>query len=119
MSEAPSFRTFFGDGERAFALTPILIAELERKCGCGVGALFKRVGAQEFYFADLLEIVRLGLVGGGENPKIAASLVEVYAASRPLIEVLPLALSILETSFFGRPQDEGVQSIAQEERAAE
>jgi hypothetical protein len=106
MTTAPSFRAFFGDGEREFRLTPILIAELERKTGAGIGALYKRVLSQGFYHADLTEIVRLALVGGGESPKIAASLTEVYAANRPLIETLPLALSILETAFYGAPQDQ-------------
>jgi hypothetical protein len=110
MPEAPSYRAFFGDAERAFCLTPELIVELERKTRAGIGGLCRRLFAGDFHHADVLETIRLGLIGGGETPQVAASLIAVYAANRPLAETYPLAVGILETVWFGR-----VQSIAQED----
>lgn len=101
MSDAPTHRQFFGDGERAFRLTPELVTELERKTGRGIGGLCKSVFAAEFRHADVLETIRLALVGGGEKAEVAASLVAAYAANRPIVEVFPLAVAILETAFFG------------------
>ena len=60
----------------------------------------------------MLETIRLALIGGSEKPEVAASLVLVYGAERPINEVLPLAVSALETAFFGRPT---VQIPANEE----
>jgi hypothetical protein len=98
---SPAYRVFFGDAEREFILTPPLILELERKTGVGVGGLSKRLFAGDFRYSEIMEVIRLGLIGGGEQPKRAAELVDAYAASRPLAETFPLAVSILETAFFG------------------
>lgn len=103
--KSPTFKTFFGDAERAFTLTPVLIEELERKAGAGIGAIAKRLFAGQFAHKDMLETIRLALIGGGETPEVAASLVMVYAAERPINEVLPVAVAVLETAFFGRPSE--------------
>ena len=105
-SEAPSFVTFFGDATRTFRLPPELISELERKTNRGIGGLCKSVFVGDFRHVELTETIRLALIGGGEKPEAAASLADVYAGHRPLAEVLPLAVAILETVFFGNPAPE-------------
>lgn len=107
MTGSPTHRQFFGDGERTFSLTPVLIVELERKTGAGIGGLCRRLFAGDFRHADLTETIRLALIGGGEAPEDAAALVATYAAHRPLAETYPLAVAILETVWFGT-----VQSVA-------
>lgn len=104
MPDAPSHVAFFGDAERTFRLTPDLIVELERKTGAGIGGLARRFFASEFHHGELLEIIRLALIGGGERPQVAASLVAAYAAPLPVMELYALALPILETVMFGRVQ---------------
>jgi hypothetical protein len=99
-------RAFFGDGERDFRITPELILELERKTNAGIGSLCRRLFAGDFAHADLCEVIRIALVGGGADPKDAASLVTAYAISRPLSEIYPLAVSILETLWFGAAKKE-------------
>lgn len=101
MTEAMTHRAFFGDGERAFHITPPLVVELERKTGVGIGGLCRRLFAGDFRHADVTETIRLALVGGGTEPKEADALVAAYAVSRPLSETYPLAVSILETLWFG------------------
>ena len=102
MPDLPSHRAFFGDAERRFVLPADLIVELERKTGTGIGALCKRVSAGEFAHSDMLETIRLALIGGGETPQSAASLVATYAAARPIMEAYPLAIAVLETTMFGK-----------------
>ena len=92
---------FFGDRERAFAIMPALIPELEAKTGAGVGSLCRRLFAGDFSHGDLTEPIRLALIGGGAAPKEAAPLVAPYVTGRPLAEVYPLAVAILETLWFG------------------
>jgi hypothetical protein len=94
--------TFFGDGEHTFKLTPELIRELETKCG-PVGALSNRVFSRNFAQADISEIIRLALVGGGTAPKRAAELIAAYVDGRPLVETYELAAKILERALFGNP----------------
>lgn len=101
-----TFTAFFGDRERTFRLTPALVAELERQVGAGVGLVFRRLVAGEFKHADLVETVRLALIGGGETPEDAATLAKTYAAERPVAEVLPIALGVFESLWFGAPAKE-------------
>jgi len=96
---------FFGDGEKTFALTPALIPELERTTGNGIGALFNRITAREFRFHDVLETVRLGLIGGGTTPKEAADLIATYGVNRPISETLAIAITLLSVVMFG-PEDQ-------------
>jgi hypothetical protein len=106
MSNDMTHRAFFGDAERDFKLTPPMIVELERKTGAGIGALCRRLFAGDFQHADCTETIRLALVGGGAAPKEADALVKAYAIERPLGEIYPLAVAILETLWFGKPNDQ-------------
>ena len=99
-------RAFFGDRERAFCITPPLIIELERKAGTGIGGLCRRLFAGEFKHADVTETIRLALIGGRTSPQEAEALVAAYAINRPLSETYPLAVSILETLWFGAAKKE-------------
>jgi hypothetical protein len=92
---------FFGDGEKTFALPAEQILELERKIGAGIGAIYARVMTGQFQFADLMEIIRLGLIGGGTSPKNAQALVDAYARPTPVIESFQLAADILEARWSG------------------
>ncbi len=94
---------FFGDRECSFALPADLIIELERKTGAGIGTLCKRVFGGNFALADLFETIRLGMIGGGTTPADAAALVNTYAKGRPLAEIFPLAVAVLELAYFGSP----------------
>ncbi|MER9203029.1 gene transfer agent family protein [Mesorhizobium sp. M0933] len=94
---------FFGDGERSFALTPDLIIELERKTGAGIGSLCLRFPEGNFRHAELVEIIRLALIGGGTTPNEAAALAESYAAKRPLSESFPIAVAVLQAVWNGAP----------------
>ena len=102
MPDLPTHKAFFGDGERKFCLTPPLILELERVTGTGIGGLSRRFFGGEFKHQELLEVVRLGLIGGGESPQTAASLVATYATPLPVMELYGLALPIIETVMFGK-----------------
>lgn len=96
-----SITSFFGDQDHTFTLTDEMLIELETKTGTGIGALFQRLMAQAFKLADLAEVIRLGLIGGGMNPQEADRLVSTYARNRPITEVMPLATAILAARWLG------------------
>jgi len=104
---------FFGDGEKTFALTHPMILELERKTGHGIGALFDRIRHSQFAFTDLIEVIRLGLIGGGTSAAEADALVKTYAIARPLGESLAIALGILSTLFFGADESDHLDESGQ------
>ncbi|QWW69342.1 gene transfer agent family protein [Rhizobium sp. WYJ-E13] len=101
-------RAFFGDGEKSFAFpTRELIEELERKTDVGIGALFRRFRASDYSLSDVLQTIRLGLIGGGVSPVEADQLVTVYGVGRPLAEIFAVADGVITALFFGNKDDQG------------
>jgi hypothetical protein len=101
---------FFGDAEHRFALTPWAQAELEKLTGVGMGALCLRLPHGDFRIVEIVETIRLALIGGGMPPQDAARLVDSYAKPRPLGETFPLAARILYRLWNGKdpePEAEG------------
>lgn len=96
---------FFGDADYTFALTDDMILELERKTGVAIGAIYLRAVNMAFALTDLVEIIRLGLIGGGMASEQAKTLTTTYAANRPISETYPLAMDILDARW-GEPKDE-------------
>ena len=97
---------FFGDGEHSFALTDDMITELERLSDLGIGALFQRCVNMQFKLSDLVEIIRLGLIGGGVTPEQAAQLTDTYGRNRPIGELYPLAMDILDARWSAADENE-------------
>jgi hypothetical protein len=116
----------FGDGSYTFALPLPQIAELQRKTGAGIGALFARVikgayqvrgevqldpGSAQFYALDVIETIRHGLIGGGKgmvngeetkvDPQLANRLVDTYVLGYPLADSWSKAASILGACIVG------------------
>jgi hypothetical protein len=92
---------FFGDGVHAFKLTAPMIIELERTTGTGIGGLCKRMFNSEFRLLEITEVIRLAMIGAGENPEAANALAKAYLTDQPLGAAYPLAVSILEALMFG------------------
>jgi hypothetical protein len=92
---------FFGDADHTFTLTDPMIVELERLTGQGIGTIYQRAVALAFSASDLVEVIRLGLIGGGMAPQNAMQLTDTYARNRPLAETYPLALDILDARWNG------------------
>lgn len=88
-----------------FRLAIAQIAELEEKCGLGIAALHRRVASGDWYARDLVETIRLGLIGGGALPVPALKLVARYVEARPLMESVPVATLILVAALIGVPDD--------------
>jgi hypothetical protein len=106
---------FIGDREYPLALGPAEIAELERLCGSGIGAIARRLFRGEFSHREITETVRLALIGAGETPKNAAALVEMYLTRAPIAAGYEIAIGIMEHAWFGRAKDVG-DVIAAESR---
>lgn len=97
---------FFGDGKHVFALTDDMIAELERIADLGIGAMYLRCVKMHFTLAHLVEVIRLGLIGGGTTPERAAQLTDTYGRNRPISELYPLAVDILDARWGGAANEE-------------
>lgn len=100
---------FYGDGEYPFHFKTKLVPELERLTGAGFGSIYGRIVRHEFEMGDVVETIRLGLIGGDMAPEKAAALTEVYFGSRPFEQDWLLAIEIL-SAFYSGPDDQGTKS---------
>ncbi|EIZ83691.1 hypothetical protein WYO_3704 [Methylobacterium sp. GXF4] len=107
MSEADTSRTLvtapFAGRECRFQLRLGEMAELERLCGAGIGAIFMRLGTHQFSHRDVWDTIRLSLEGGGMSG-IAASALVVRYQNEPLMDYLPLAGQIVAAAVNGVPK---------------
>lgn len=107
MSEADTSRTLvaaaFAGRECRFQLRLGEMAELERLCGAGIGAIFMRLGTHQFSHRDVWDTIRLGLEGGGMSG-IAASAMVLRYQDEPLMDYLPLAGQIVAAAVNGVPK---------------
>ena len=103
---------FFGDKTYTFRLTPPMVVELQHLTGVGIAALYHRVMNAQFHLTDLIETIRLGLIGGGLSPVIAQRLIDAYAYGRPIMEIFPLAADILDAAWSGTPDPDTTPALA-------
>lgn len=101
----------WADGTYLFALKLKQIEELQRLCGAGLGEIAQRLLVERRWFvSDIVETIRLGLVGGGTPAVRARELIETYLEGRPLADprdpanALATAQAIITAAYFGVPE---------------
>ncbi len=119
MMNSPSHTAFFWEQDRVVCLSPDLIIELERKTGHGIGELCRKLFRGDFRHLDLLETIRLALIGGGTEPKEASALIASHAATQPLGTMFALAVQILEVAYFGTTDTPLADDAKAEDQAAQ
>ena len=82
-----------------------MITELERLTETGIGAFYQRAVSMLFKSDELAHVIRLGLIGGGSSPEQAATLTTTYGTNRPIHELYPIAMDILDARW-GEPKEE-------------
>lgn len=90
MSLKPEVILHFGDAEYLFRLNGKEIEELQKVCGnIGFAAIYQRVNLGVWFWRDLYEVARLGLIGGGMGAIEAKGLTDFYIghtkANYPLV----------------------------------
>jgi Phage tail tube protein, GTA-gp10 len=90
----------FADGTYVFRLALGQWRELQEKLNAGPQELYERLILRRWKVDDPREIIRLGLIGGGQvKPVDALKLVDRYCfPERPMLETLPLAIEIVAES---------------------
>lgn len=114
MSLRPEVLLHFGDGEYLFRLNGKEIEELQKVCGVngqpiGFAAIYQRVALGVWFWGDLYQTVRLGLMGGGMGAKDAKDKADFYIghtkANYPLVagpdNPQSIALAVLGAAMHG------------------
>ncbi|KGM34994.1 gene transfer agent family protein [Inquilinus limosus] len=98
----------WADGTYLFALKLKQIEELQRLCNAGLGEIAQRLLVERRWrVGDIVETIRLGLIGGGLPAVRARELVDTYLDGRPLADPrdpanpLTTAQAVIMAAYFG------------------
>ena len=85
----------FGDGPRVFALPIKQLQALQERRNAGPLALVRTIETGNWQVEDVIDTLRLGLIGGGLPLHQADALVQTGVADLGLVEAARLAVLIL------------------------
>lgn len=115
MSADGSITLAWGDGDHKFRLALGELRELQETINkprvligadpIGPMSLLRLLRGIDAWPDEVREVLRIGLIGGGEKPLEAARLVKNYVDGRPLAESCPPAAAVLTAALVGVPDD--------------
>lgn len=95
----------WGDGTYKFRLAWGELIELQEKTDAGPSFILDKFYNGDWKVQYISEVIRLGLIGGGQTPSEALKLTRRYVESRPPFENLSTAQGILAIALLGAPED--------------
>lgn len=99
--------TDFAGAQRCFRLRVGEIADIEQACGkIGIGAIYLRVSAHQYFQQDVSNVIKYALIGGGMPSVEAKHLVDGRMDITPLTQMQALAVDILVATFAGIERDD-------------
>jgi Phage tail tube protein, GTA-gp10 len=105
MSTSGGTTLLWADGEYHFRLRIKELRELQDKCDAGPAEIMMRLATHRWRVDDILQAIRLGLIGGGMSPTEALVLVSRYVEQRPLAENVVIATEIIAAAVSGDPRE--------------
>lgn len=106
----------WGDGEYKFRLGVGELRELQDKCSAGPPAIFDRLVKNQWLVDDVLQPLRLGLIGGGlDATKALAKIGKYIGPGNFALHVVP-AILVLQAAMF--PAEDDLPGKAQAAAAA-
>ena len=105
MSSDGSITRAWGDGEHRFRLRIGELRELEAKREAGAFEIYSRLASGSWRVDDIVEVLRLGLIGGGIAPVMALGLTAKYVTPTSFLENVVAAREVLLCALFGDPAD--------------
>lgn len=105
----------FGDGTYGFRLPIGQLEELQEKTGIGPFKLAQRMISGDWHTQDVIQTIRLGLIGGGMKSDVALRLVRNYAQEEGRwLENVDLAQRVIWAALAGAPEEEPGKDVAPE-----
>lgn len=92
-------------GEHTFALRLGELRKLQDSCQAGPEEVLTRLRKGTWRVDDIVEPLRLGLIGGGMSTSEAGPLVTKVIQQNALVEFRVAALSIMAHALYGPPDD--------------
>lgn len=97
---------FVGDDEYPLLLKIKQMRILQTSLNSGPSLIAERLQTGQWFVDDIIETIRLGLIGGGMADREAKRLVEDYVAEGALLQYLPVAIKTIITALIGDAEDQ-------------
>ena len=104
---------FVGEGKYDLQLTIGELIQLQEKTGVGPHTLMKRFETGEWFVQDIIETVRLALIGGGMNPREAYEVVSRVIRSGYLLDYVMTSYACVRAALAGKEEDEPEEGKAE------
>jgi hypothetical protein len=109
----------WADGQHKFNVAKLkCVLELEEKCGVGFAEIYQRLVQGKWYFNDIRETLRLGLIGGGLPPDRALALINRYVDGEPMAQNVLPAQAVIMAALVG-VQGDNPEKKTEADRAKE
>lgn len=106
MTRSAEITLLFYDAEYPFRLGVGELRQLQEKCGeRGPQRLLRDLSLGEWHVDDVIQPIRIGLIGGGMKPEDAAKLVNARTEDQPLSGLVLFAVAVLQAAIVGVPSD--------------
>lgn len=112
MSADGSIELTWAGEERRFRLAIGQLRELQEAVNKNRGAnpigpwsLYQLISKGDAWPDELREVIKLGLIGGGTKLELVPGLLKRYVEERPILESVPVAMSILGVALLGDVTD--------------
>jgi hypothetical protein len=102
----PAIELVWDGGEHPFQLNVGELRALQAKCDAGPMYVLTRLLSVQWYVDDVLETIRLGLIGGGMDEALARKLVDAHVPAHRMHKNVPLAANILRHSIMEEDADD-------------
>lgn len=93
-------------GEHSFRLGIAELEAVQQNTDCGPEHLLNRINAGQWYLSDLMQVLRLGLIGGGMPHVQALKVIRNAFEQNPGIEFKVPAQAVLAHCLYGPPEDQ-------------
>lgn len=105
MSRSADITLEWPDKERTYRLGIKELRKLQEALDAGPMQVFIRLSDQSWRVDDILEVIRIGALGGGATIDEARTILTQWVEMRPVAESLPYAQAILAAALHGVPDD--------------
>lgn len=110
----------FADGTYTFRLAWGGLEKVQEACDAGPYVVFERLSFGQWKTNDIREVIRQGLLGGGNDAATVRRLIRDYVEERPPLEVLPVAKAVMAAALIGaREEDDTKKPVAASENMTE
>lgn len=101
-----TIREFIGDAEYPLALRIAELRILQTALNSGPSAILNRLQEGNWFVDDIIETIRLGLIGGGMTHKDAAAHVGLYVSEGYLLQYVIPAIKVILAALVGDAEDQ-------------